>query len=148
MATGGLMKIFITLMILSIAPSVFAEGSWNLSCVSDKGISLNSSNGLSEIEYKINLAESSVIAIEEVEVENYDLGLTEAHVQLKWVGSPSILSESSENICSADQATTIFKQKANIVRAGKIINTVDMVCTDSVITSSGAEAGECSDEQI
>ena len=142
------MKIFITLMILSIAPSVFAEGSWNLSCVSDKGISLNTSNGLSEILYNVPLSESSLTAREEIEVENYNLGLTEALVQLKWIGSPEILSESSENLCSQDQATTIFKQKANIVRNGKIESTIDLVCTDSIITSSGAEANECLDEQI
>lgn len=135
-------------MILSIAPSVFAEGSWNLNCVSDKGISLNTSNGLSEISYNVPLAQSSLIAREDIVVENYDLGLSDAHVQLKWIGEASILSESSENLCSADQATTIFKQKANIVRDGKIVSMEEFVCTDSVITSSGAEANECLDEQI
>lgn len=121
-------------MILSIAPSVFAEGSWKLNCVSDKGVTISSENGDSSIR---SSKKSEAIAI-----ENYDLGFSDTSTKLKWIGSPVVVSETSENSCNTDHVITTFKQKANITRNGKT-TLVNLVCTDSVITSAGSESSDC-----
>ena len=116
-----------------------AEGSWTLSCTSSKGLSFHSSNGLSEIQTKNKVTE--------IEIENYDLGFSNSKNKVRWIASPKIISETAENSCNSDQATTIFSQKAEITLNGKT-SIVDVICTDSVITSSGASAEEnlCTEE--
>lgn len=133
------MKIFIALMILSIAPSVFAEGSWELNCVGPKGISFSSSNGLSEIQSKNKVSE--------IEIEKYDVGFSSSQNSVKWIGSPKIISETIENDCNSDHATTIFSQKVKITLNGKS-SVIEVMCTDSVSTSSGisAEENSCSEQ--
>lgn len=120
-------------MILSLSANVMAEGSWNLNCISSKGVSFNSSNGLSEIHIKNKVSE--------IEIQNYDLGFSDSKNKVKWIGSPVIISETIENSCNSDQATTIFNQKVKITLNGKT-SIVEVMCTDSVITSSGLSAEE------
>ena len=126
-------------MILSLSANVMAEGSWNLNCISSKGISFSSSNGLSEIQTKNKVSE--------IEIQNYDLGFSDSKNKVKWIGSPVIISETFENSCNSDQATTIFNQKVEITLNGKT-SIVEVMCTDSVITSSGvsAEENQCIEE--
>lgn len=127
------MKLFITLMVLTVSSNVFAEGAYELKCTSKEGISLHVSNGISEMEV---LEDSGRISKTNIIVEDYDNGVG-AGLEIRWSGDRTVLSDSIDNVDGVDHATTTFTQTALVQNFGVTIVSAEMTCTDSVITTSG-----------
>ncbi|MBC7715116.1 MAG: hypothetical protein H7177_17355 [Rhizobacter sp.] len=135
------MKTIFTLILLVSATSVFAAGSWKISCTSEAGINFYNDNGQAEIQFTSVDAEGSIIKnSSDVAIENYDLGLDTAGVSVAWIGKQSIVSDSYENTDNGDEVSTTFTQQVEIKDAkNKSSQTIDVVCREEIITGSGAE---------
>ncbi len=142
---GYLMKTFLVFVFLISTSTAFAGGSWKITCTSDKGVSFYSDNGMSEIQFTFLDQNGSIIkSAQNVDIENYELGLDKAVVNVKWIGKQKVMSERYENSCNSDQIHTTFEQKVEIKGAHKKAMIVDVVCREEIITSASAVTDECS----